>query len=150
MKQYEPSIIEPKWQAIWEKTKLYEAKNVGDKKINASPMLPYPSGSGLHVGHVRNYTIADTVARFYRQRGHNVMSNMGWDAFGLPAENYAIKTGIPPWESVATNIENYTEQLKRLGMSYDWSREINTSDPEYYRWTQWIFLQLFNAGLAYQ
>lgn len=150
MKQYDPSVIEPKWQAVWEDTKLYEVKDFAGKKINASPMLPYPSGSGLHVGHVRNYTIADTIARFYRQRGHSVMSNIGWDAFGLPAENYAIKTGTPPWESVATNIENFTKQLKRLGMSYDWSRQINTSDPEYYRWTQWIFLQLFKKDLAYQ
>lgn len=151
MQRFEPKKIESKWQKIWADTKLYEASEDSSKqKIYATPMLPYPSGAGLHVGHVRNYSIADVVARFNRQRGFNVMSNMGWDAFGLPAENYAIKTGTPPKETTEKNIANFKNQMQRLGLSYDWSREIKTSDPEYYKWTQWIFLQLFKKGLAYQ
>ena len=151
MKRYDPKTLEPKWQKVWADTKLYEVEEDDSKtKIYATPMLPYPSGAGLHVGHVRNYSIADAVARFYRQKGYNVMSNIAWDAFGLPAENYAIKTGTPPWESTAANIENFRTQLQRLGMSYAWEREFNTSDPSYYKWTQWIFNQLFRDGLAYQ
>lgn len=151
MQRYDPATIEPKWQKIWAKTKLYEvSEDDSRRKVYATPMLPYPSGEGLHVGHVRNYSIADAVARYHRQQGKNVMSNMGWDSFGLPAENYAIKTGIPPWETIATNVKRFKTQLMRLGISYDWSREINTSDPDYYRWTQWIFLQLFKHDLAYQ
>lgn len=151
MKRYDPAVIEPKWQQIWDETKLYEVEvDPQKRKLYATPMLPYPSGAGLHIGHVRNYSISDTVARFYRQRGFNVMSNIGWDSFGLPAENYAIKTGTPPWESTQENIMRFKNQLKRLGMSYDWSREIDTSDPKYYKWTQWIFLQLHKNGLAYQ
>lgn len=151
MNRYDPKVIEPKWQRVWEETRLYEVtEDHAKQKIYATPMLPYPSGAGLHIGHVRNYSIADTLARFYRQRGYNVMSNIGWDSFGLPAENYAIKTGTPPWETTQTNIKNFKKQLQRLGMSYAWEREIDTSDPSYYRWTQWIFIQLFNAGLAYQ
>ena len=151
MDKYEPRTIESKWQKVWQDTKLYEvSEDKSKEKIYATPMLPYPSGTGLHVGHVRNYSIADAIARYYRQRGYNVLSAMGWDAFGLPAENYAIKTGTPPAKSTAENIKNFRRQLKRLGMSYDWSREINTSDPQYYRWTQWIFTQLFKHGLAYQ
>lgn len=151
MNKYDPATIELKWQKVWEETGLYEVTEDPERpKIYATPMLPYPSGAGLHVGHVRNYSIADTVARYHRQQGKNVMSNIGWDSFGLPAENYAIKTGTPPWESTKTNIKRFKKQLKRLGISYDWSREIDTSDPEYYRWTQWIFLQLYKHNLAYQ
>lgn len=151
MDKYEPKTIEPKWQKVWQDTKLYEvSEDKSKEKIYATPMLPYPSGTGLHVGHVRNYSIADAIARYHRQRGYNVLSAMGWDAFGLPAENYAIKTGTPPAKSTAENIKNFRRQLKRLGISYDWSREIDTSDPQYYKWTQWIFTQLFKHGLAYQ
>lgn len=151
MKRYIPKEVEAKWQKVWADSKIYEVSEDKDRqKIYATPMLPYPSGAGLHVGHVRNYSIADAVARFYRQRGYNVMSNMGWDSFGLPAENYAIKTGTPPDVSTAENIKNFRTQLKRLGMSYDWSREINTSNPEYYKWTQWLFNQFYENGLAYQ
>lgn len=151
MKRYNPSEIEPKWQKIWDDNKTYQAKEDPTRpKAYATPMLPYPSGAGLHVGHVRNYSIADAVARFERQKGNNTLFAIGWDSFGLPAENYAIKTGTPPSESTATNIANFKKQLARLGMSIDWSREVNTSDPEYYRWTQWIFAKLYEKGLAYQ
>jgi leucyl-tRNA synthetase len=151
MKRYNPKDIEPKWQQQWEDTKLYEVNEDSTKqKIFASPMLPYPSGAGLHTGHVRNFTIADVVARFYRQKGYNAMTNMAWDSFGLPAENYAIKTGTPPAESTATNIAYFKKQVQRVGMSVDWSREFNTSDPSYYRWTQWVFSLLYKKDLAYQ
>ncbi len=150
-KRYSPKDIEPKWQKIWADSRIYEvAEDTGRQKIYASPMLPYPSGTGLHTGHVRNYSITDAVARFHRQRGYNTMSNIGWDSFGLPAENFAIKTGTPPAVSTAQNIAYFKEQLQRLGMSYDWSREFNTSDPSYYKWTQWLFTQLYSQGLAYQ
>ena len=151
MKRYNPSEIEPKWQKNWAKSKLYEVTedNAREKKYVAG-MFPYPSGAGLHVGHVRNYSIVDVIARYQRQRGYNVLSPMGWDTFGLPAENYAIKTGTPPAVSTAENIKNFKNQFLRLGMSIDWSRELNTTDPEYYRWTQWIFTKLFERGLAYQ
>lgn len=151
MKRYEPKVIEPKWQTTWAHDKIYEAKEDPSKeKIYASPMLPYPSGAGLHTGHVRNYSITDAVARFYRQRGYNVMSNIAWDAFGLPAENFAIKTGTPPAVSTANNIAYFKKQLQRLGMSYDWSREFDTSDPSYYKWTQWVFSLMYKQGLAYK
>jgi leucyl-tRNA synthetase len=113
-------------------------------------MFPYPSGAGLHVGHVRNYSITDAIARFQRQNGQNTLTTIGWDGFGLPAENYAIKTGTPPAVSTAQNIANFKSQLQRLGMSYDWSRELNTTDPSYYKWTQYLFIKLFDQGLAYQ
>ncbi|HIA91890.1 TPA: leucine--tRNA ligase [Candidatus Saccharibacteria bacterium] len=151
MQRYNPKTIEPKWQKTWADTRLYEVTEDSDKpKIYATPMLPYPSGAGLHVGHCFNYSIADAVARFHRQRGFNVMTNMGWDAFGLPTENYAIKTGISPQQATKDNVARFKEQLSRLGMSYDWSRELNTTEPEYYKWTQWIFAELFKEGLAYQ
>lgn len=151
MQRYNPAVIEPKWQKIWQQTRLYEATEDNSRqKIYATPMLPYPSGAGLHVGHVRNYSIADAIARWHRQRGHNVMSNIGWDSFGLPAENYAVQTGTPPWVTTQNNIKQFKKQLMRLGISYDWSREIDTSDPRYYKWTQWIFTQLFSHNLAYQ
>lgn len=151
MQRYNPSEIEPKWQRTWADQKLYEATEDNTKqKAYVAGMFPYPSGAGLHVGHVRNYSIVDVIARFHRQRGFNVMNPIGWDTFGLPAENYAIKTGTPPAVSTATNIQNFKNQFLRLGMSIDWSREINTTDPSYYRWTQWIFTKLFERGLAYQ
>lgn len=151
MNRYNPAEIEPKWQAEWAKTKLYEVTEDSDKpKAYVAGMFPYPSGAGLHVGHVRNYAIVDAIARFHRQRGHNVLNPMGWDTFGLPAENYAIKTGTPPAVSTLENIKSFKNQFLRLGMSIDWSRELNTTDTEYYRWTQWIFTKLFEKGLAYQ
>ncbi len=151
MKRYNPSEIEPKWQAVWADEKRYEVSEDSDKrKYYVSCMFPYPSGAGMHVGHTFEHAIVDAVARYQRANGANVLNPMGWDSFGLPAENYAIKTGTPPAQSTATNIANFTNQLKRLGASIDWSREINTSSPEYYRWTQWIFTQLFERGLAYQ
>ncbi len=151
MRHYDPKTIEAKWQDVWSKTKLYEVEeDASARKSYITAMFPYPSGAGLHVGHVRNYSITDTLARYHRQRGENVLSTIGWDAFGLPAENYAIKTGTPPKESTDENIKSFKSQLMRLGMSYDWSREINTTDPEYYRWTQWIFTKLHEKGLAYQ
>ena len=151
MKRYEPKILEPKWQAKWAEDKTYEVTEDTTKpKINASPMLPYPSGAGLHTGHVRNFTICDVIARYYRQKGFNTMTNMSWDSFGLPAENYAIKTGTPPAVSTAANIGYFKEQAQRIGLSYDWSREFDTSHPEYYRWTQWVFSLLYKRGLAYK
>jgi len=151
MQRYNPKEIEQKWQKVWEDSKIYQASEDPSKpKSYVIAMFPYPSGSGLHVGHVRNYSITDTIARHQRLQGKNTLSTIGWDGFGLPAENYAIKTGTPPAVSTAANIANFKNQLKRLGMSYDWSREINTTDPSYYRWTQWIFTQLFERGLAYQ
>ena len=152
MDRYDPLKIESKWQKIWADAEAFKAGPVGDprpKKFVAE-MFPYPSGAGLHVGHVRNFTIVDVLARFYAQQGMNVLRPFGYDTFGLPAENYAIKTGISPQSATATNIQNFRKQAQKLGYAIDWSREINTSDPEYYRWTQWCFLQLYKAGLAYQ
>lgn len=151
MKRYNPIEIEEKWQKKWDESKLYEVEADSSKqKMYISGMFPYPSGAGLHTGHARSYTIVDSIARFYRQQGKNVLNPIGWDTFGLPAENYAIKTGISPQEATKTNIENFKKQFKRLGISIDWSREINTSNPEYYKWTQWIFRELYKKGLAYR
>ena len=151
MDRYKPLKIEQKWQKIWEEAEPYKAKEVeGQPKMMIAEMFPYPSGAGLHVGHVRNFTIVDVLTRFYEQQRLNVMRPFGYDTFGLPAENYAIKTGTAPQEVTKTNIENFRKQAKSLGYAIDWSREINTSDPEYYKWTQWCFLQLFKQGLAYQ
>ena len=151
MKRYNPIEIEAKWQKKWDDSKLYEVKADHSKqKMYISGMFPYPSGAGLHTGHARSYTIVDSIARFYRQKGKNVLNPIGWDTFGLPAENYAIKTGISPQEATKTNITNFKKQFKRLGISIDWSREINTSNPEYYKWTQWIFRELYKKGLAYR
>ena len=151
MKRYNPIEIEEKWQKKWDESKLYEVEADSSKqKMYISGMFPYPSGAGLHTGHARSYTIVDSIARFYRQQGKNVLNPIGWDTFGLPAENYAIKTGISPKEATKTNIENFKKQFKRLGISIDWSREINTSNPEYYKWTQWIFRELYKKGLAYR
>ena len=151
MDRYEPLKIEAKWQKIWEETEPFRAtENPGQPKAMMAEMFPYPSGAGLHVGHVRNFTIVDVLTRFFEQQRVNVLRPFGYDTFGLPAENYAIKTGISPKEATKTNIENFRKQAKRLGFAIDWSREINTSDPEYYKWTQWCFLQLYKKGLAYQ
>jgi leucyl-tRNA synthetase len=151
MKRYNPNEIEPKWQKIWEDQKVNQVEIDHSKnKMFVSGMFPYPSGVGMHTGHAFSYSIVDAIARFYRQHGYNVMTPMGWDTFGLPAENYAIKTGKSPAEATATNIAYFKKQFKRMGVSIDWSREINSSDPEYYRWTQWVFTKLFERGLAYQ
>ena len=151
MKRYQPSEIESKWQQVWDQTKLYRAVDDDPRdKYYYLVEFPYPSGEGLHVGHVRSYTALDIMARHKRMQGFNVLYPMGFDAFGLPTENYAIKNKVAPQEATATNIANYTRQLQALGLSFDWDRTVNTTDPEYYRWTQWIFLQLHKAGLAYQ
>ena len=151
MERYEPLKIEEKWQKIWEKEKPFRAtEKKGVPKMFIAEMFPYPSGAGLHVGHVRNFTIVDVLTRFYEQQRVNVMRPFGYDTFGLPAENYAIKTGTAPQEVTKININNFRKQAKKLGYAIDWDREINTSDPEYYRWTQWCFLQLYKRGLAYQ
>ena len=150
MERYNPIKIEEKWQKIWEKEQTFKAKEDSKEKMFLAEMFPYPSGAGLHVGHVRNFSIVDVLARFYSQNGKNVLRPFGYDTFGLPAENYAIKTGISPKAATKTNIENFRKQAKRLGYYIDWTRELNTSDPEYYRWTQWCFLQLLKKGLAYQ
>jgi len=142
--------IEKKWQRIWERLKLYQAKeSVKSPKQYILIEFPYLSGDGLHVGHVRSYSALDALSRKKRMEGYNVLYPIGWDAFGLPTENYAIKTGIHPAEITKRNIKLFKRQLKSLGLSFDWSREINTSDPEYYRWTQWIFLKLYEKNLAY-
>lgn len=151
MKRYNPNEIEPKWQQRWADDSRYTASNESEKpKYYVTGMFPYPSGAGMHAGHIFEHAIIDGVARFRRALGHNVMYPMGWDSFGLPAENYAIKTGKAPAETTKTNIANFKNQLTRVGASIDWTRELNTTDPEYYKWTQWIFTQLFERGLAYQ
>jgi leucyl-tRNA synthetase len=151
-KPYPFDEIEPKWQAIWEERQLFHAPNPGEKHFDpAKPkfyildMFPYPSGAGLHVGHPEGYTATDIIARYKRMRGSNVLHPMGWDAFGLPAEQYAIKTGEHPATTTRANIAKFKAQLKRIGFSYDWQRELNTTDPRYYKWTQWIFLQIYNS-----
>ncbi|OAS13758.1 leucine--tRNA ligase [Paenibacillus oryzisoli] len=147
---YNPQAIEPKWQAYWDEKKTFKVLENSDKpKFYALDMFPYPSGAGLHVGHPEGYTATDIVSRFKRMRGFNVLHPMGWDAFGLPAEQYALDTGNDPREFTKKNIDTFRRQIKSLGFSYDWDREISTTDPEYYKWTQWIFIQLYNKGLAY-
>jgi len=147
---YDPRTIEPKWQAYWEKNKTFKTHDDMSKpKFYALDMFPYPSGAGLHVGHPEGYTATDIVARYKRMRGYNVLHPMGWDAFGLPAEQHALNTGEHPRGFTELNINNFRRQIKSLGFSYDWDREISTTDPEYYKWTQWIFLQLYKKGLAY-
>ncbi|MCL4403924.1 leucine--tRNA ligase [Patescibacteria group bacterium] len=151
MKRYDPSSIEPKWQKQWDEDGVYVARDKGKKeKKYVLIEFPYPSGEGLHMGHLRPYVAGDVMSRFLRMRGHEVMYPMGWDAFGLPAENYAIKKGIHPRVTTAKNIENAKRQVKSWGIGFDWSREVNTTDPGYYKWTQWLFLQFFKAGLAYE
>ncbi|HEY8109086.1 MAG TPA: leucine--tRNA ligase [Patescibacteria group bacterium] len=150
MKRYDPQSIEPKWQEIWEKTGVFKTPDEPKDKQYVLDMFPYPSADGLHTGHPRGYTATDVFAHYRRFTGHDVLHPIGWDAFGLPAENAAIKKGVHPAENTAQNIENFRRQLKRLGYSYDWDREVNTSDPDYYKWTQWIFTELFKAGLVYR
>ncbi len=148
---YQPNVIEPKWQAHWEKTQSFKTEQSSTKpKYYVLDMFPYPSSSGLHVGHPEGYTATDIMARYMRTKGYNVLHPMGWDAFGLPAEQYAIKTGVHPAITTNEAIDNFRRQLKMLGFSYDWTREITTCDPKYYHWTQWIFLKLYEKGLAYQ
>ena len=149
--KYDFAKVEQKWQRIWEEKKVFAASNDYTKpKYYVLVEFPYPSGQGLHVGHPRSYTALDIVARKRRLEGYNVLYPMGWDAFGLPTENYAIKNHIHPEIVTRQNVERFKTQLKSLGLSFDWDREINTTDPAYYRWTQWIFLQLFKKGLAYK
>ena len=147
---YDFQAIEAKWQAYWEERRSFQAtEDFRKPKFYCLDMFPYPSGSGLHVGHLEGYTATDIVSRYKRMRGFNVLHPMGWDAFGLPAEQYAVKTGIHPAITTAQNIATFKRQMKRVGLSYDWERELSTTDPDYYRWTQWIFLQLYQRGLAY-
>ena len=151
MNKDNPSEIEPKWQKKWEEAGVFHASNTSDKpKYYALIEFPYPSGQGLHVGHPRPYTALDVVSRKRRMEGYNVLYPIGWDAFGLPAENYAIKNHVHPEEITKKNIARFKQQIQSLGISFDWSREISTIDPKYYKWTQWIFLQLFKNGLAYK
>ena len=148
---YNHKVIEPKWQKYWSENETFKTGTDSEKpKYYVLDMFPYPSGSGLHVGHALGYVATDIVARYKRMKGFNVLHPMGWDAFGLPAEQYAIKTGTHPKITTAENISNFKRQINQLGFSYDWSKEINTTDPNYYKWTQWIFLQLYNKGLAYE
>ncbi|MBC1892108.1 leucine--tRNA ligase [Listeria booriae] len=143
--------LEPKWQKKWESEKIFKTTEDADKEnFYALDMFPYPSGAGLHVGHPEGYTATDILSRMKRMQGYNVLHPIGWDAFGLPAEQYAIDTGNDPAEFTAHNIANFTRQIKALGFSYDWDREINTTDPSYYKWTQWIFTKLYEKGLAYE
>ncbi|MBE2927979.1 leucine--tRNA ligase [Anoxybacillus flavithermus] len=142
--------IEKKWQKYWEENKTFKTtEDDGKRKFYALDMFPYPSGAGLHVGHPEGYTATDILARMKRMQGYNVLHPMGWDAFGLPAEQYALDTGNDPAEFTEKNINNFRRQIKSLGFSYDWDREVNTTDPNYYKWTQWIFLKLYEKGLAY-
>jgi len=148
--EYNFHEIEPYWQTFWEKNLSFRAKdNPSQPKYYVLDMFPYPSGSGLHIGHPEGYTATDILARYKRTRGFNVLHPIGWDAFGLPAEQHAVKTGTHPASNTQNNIANFRRQIKALGFSYDWEREIDTTDPRYFRWTQWIFLQLFRRGLAY-
>ena len=149
--RYEFSAIEKKWQAIWQENGTFRTGESTEKpKYYVLDMFPYPSGSGLHVGHLEGYTASDIIARFKRSRGFNVLHPMGWDAFGLPAEQYAIKTGTHPKITTENNIRSFRETLQAMGFSYDWSKEVNTTDPAYFKWTQWIFLKLYEKGLAYK
>lgn len=151
IRRYNPKDIEPKWQGIWDEQQIYKADLKSAKpKYMAMSMFNYPSGAGIHIGHAMNYTISDVKARFKRQLGHESYHPIGWDAFGLPAENYAIKAGVSPQQSMATIIPSYHTQYKAMGWSNDWSKEIATHTPEYYKWTQWIFLKMYEQGLAYQ
>src|SRR5947209_269636 len=146
MPAYNPKAIEPRWQRYWEENKTFRTPDTSDKpKYYILDMFPYPSGAGLHVGHPEGYTATDILARYRRMRGFNVLHPMGWDAFGLPAEQYAIQTGTHPAVTTNRNIDTFRRQIKMLGFSYDWDREVNTTDPGYFKWTQWIFLQLFDT-----
>ena len=150
-KQYNPKDFESKWQEQWFSKMEYKAQDLLSNKEKYYQLVefPYPSGPGMHIGHTRNYSMADTVVRLRRMMGQNVLFPIGCDAFGLPTENYALKVKRPPQEITKENIDNFRRQLKSLGLSFDWDREVNTTDPEYYKWTQWIFLKLYEKGLAY-
>ncbi|KAJ8901602.1 hypothetical protein NDN08_003810 [Rhodosorus marinus] len=158
MMAYDHLKVEPKWQKVWDEQETFRTPDVPKagkeleerKKFYALDMFPYPSGTGLHVGHPEGYTATDILSRYKRHQGFNVLHPMGWDAFGLPAEQYAVQTGTHPRETTKKNVDRFRSQLKRLGMSYDWNRELSTTDERYYKWTQWIFLKLFERGLAYQ
>src|SRR5688500_9406467 len=148
---YDHKAIEPKWQKKWREQAPFAAKNSGSgPKMYILDMFPYPSAAGLHVGHPEGYTATDIIARMKRMQGFQVLHPMGWDAFGLPAENYAIANKVHPRAVTKNNIDNFRRQIQALGFSYDWDREADTTDPAYYKWTQWIFLQLFKKGLAYE
>ena len=151
MDRYNPNSIEKKWQKYWEENKTFKTSDDKSKeKFYALVEFPYPSGQGLHVGHPRPYTALDIVSRKRRMQGYNVLYPMGWDAFGLPTENFAIKNKIRPEIVTENNIKNFERQMQSIGFSFDWDREINTTDPDYYKWTQWIFIQMFKKGLAYK
>jgi len=151
MKRYNPKIIEAKWRKHWQEMGIYKAIDFDQRpKYVMLTEFPYPSGEGMHIGHIREYTLGDIIARQKRMEGFNVLYPMGYDAFGLPTENYAIKNKVSPEQATKNNVTNFQEQLERLGFSFDWSRSFKTSDPDYYRWTQWLFLEFFKAGLAYQ
>jgi len=151
MKSYNPHSIEKKWQEIWEKNETFKAHdNSEKKKFYGLVEFPYPSGVGLHVGHIRAYTSLEVISRKRRLEGYNVLFPIGWDAFGLPTENYAMQTGKHPRKVTDDNIKVFTAQLKEAGYSFDWSRTVDTTDPNYYKWTQWIFVQLFKNGLAFK
>src|SRR5664279_2906642 len=145
MAEYNPGEIEKKWQHFWEKNETFKAtENPNKTPYYILDMFPYPSGAGLHVGHPLGYIASDIIARFKRLKGFNVLHPMGYDAFGLPAEQYAIQTGQHPAITTENNIRRYRQQLDKIGFSFDWSREVRTCDPDYYHWTQWVFMQLFN------
>ena len=149
--KYDPRKQEPKWIKAWEEVGVYRAVDFGEKpKKYVLVEFPYPSGAGLHIGHAFSFTGSDILARFYRMNGYNVLFPMGWDAFGLPTENYAIQTKRPPQEITKENNRRFRKQMERIGLSFDWSRELSTTDPDYYKWTQWIFIELFKKGLAYK
>ena len=149
--QYEPRLIEPKWQARWEEARVFAAQDHSDKpKFYALIEFPYPSGAGMHVGHIKAYSGMEVISRKRRMQGYNVLFPIGFDAYGLPTENYAIKTGIHPRVVTDQNIRKFTQQLKRVGFSFDWSRTVDTTQEEYYRWTQWIFLKMFEKGLVFR
>jgi len=149
-RQYDHRALEPRWQAYWEQQHTFRVtEDLSKNKYYCLEMFPYPSGR-IHMGHVRNYAIGDVVARYKRMRGFNVLHPMGWDAFGLPAENAAIEHGVHPGLWTDENIRYMRGQLRQMGLSYDWSREVTTSEPEYYRWNQWIFLKMYERGLAYR
>jgi len=149
--QYNPAAVEKKWRTRWEEQSLHRAEeNSNRPKYYCLDMFPYPSGEGLHVGHWRGYTISDVWSRYKVLQGYQVLHPMGWDAFGLPAENDAIQKGIHPEISTKRNIATFKRQLTEIGAMFDWSREVNTSDPSYYKWTQWIFLKMYEMGLAYR
>jgi leucyl-tRNA synthetase len=151
MKRYNPKEIEPKWQNNWEAEEIYKAVDFDKKpKFVMLTEFPYPSGVGIHLGHAREYTYGDMIARHKRMQGFNVLYPMGYDEFGLPTENFAIKNKVTPQSATEQNVATFQSQLEALGYGIDWSRKVRTSDPDYYKWTQWLFLQFFDKGLAYQ